>query len=71
MARIQTVRVVVIPLHDKDLVSLTVMSSTTLSSGVCSTGWISRDEAEDLIKKLRNALDSWPRAVEAGDLGLG
>jgi hypothetical protein len=71
MARIQTVRVVVSPLHEKDLVSLVVMSSTTLSSGVSATGYIGRDEAEDLIKKLRAALDSWPREAEAGDLGLG
>ena len=70
MARIQTVRVVVNALHDKDLVSLVVMSSTTLHSGVSATGYIGRDEAEKLITDLRTTLDSWPRAATALDLGL-
>ena len=70
MARIQTVRVAVGALHDKELVSLVLMSSTTVHSGVCATGYIGRDEAEKMIIDLRTALDSWPRAATASDLGL-
>lgn len=71
MARPQVVTTGVTPHHGDDLIALFVTSSINHRSGIGLHGYISRQEAEKLIIRLREALDSWPRETVASDLGLG
>ena len=71
MARPQITTTGVTPHHGDDLIALFMCSSMNHRSGIGLHGYISRQEAEKLIIRLREALDSWPREASADDLGLG
>lgn len=71
MARPQVVATGVTAYHGDDIIAVFMMSSINNRSGVSAHGYISRPEAEKLIVRLREALDSWPRETVASDLGIG